>query len=98
MESPRQRSQSVHQAGVEFRRADPVAGRQGNWSTCATLQLHPQFRQDEAELPEWHAVIEALILICALGELTIFARISIMALNRNDIRDYNRRAKAQALN
>jgi hypothetical protein len=38
----------------------------------------------EAELPEWQAAIEALILVAYLGGPTMFARIAVMrALNRH---------------
>jgi hypothetical protein len=32
----------------------------------------------DAELPEWQAAIEALMLVVELGGLTMFARIGVM--------------------
>ena len=44
----------------------------------------------EAELPEWQAAIEALILVADLNGPTMFARIGIMrALNRDQVRQFN---------
>jgi hypothetical protein len=44
----------------------------------------------EAELPEWQAAIEALILVADLGGPTMFARIGVMrALNRHVERVFN---------
>jgi hypothetical protein len=44
----------------------------------------------EAELPEWQAAIEALILVADLNGPTMFARIGIMrALNRVRSRQFN---------
>jgi hypothetical protein len=44
----------------------------------------------EAELPEWQATIEALILVADLGGPTMFARIGVMkALNRSQVRQFN---------
>jgi hypothetical protein len=44
----------------------------------------------EAELPEWQAAIEALILVADLNGPTMFARIGIMrALNRGTVREFN---------
>jgi hypothetical protein len=44
----------------------------------------------EAELPEWQAAIEALILVADLNGPTMFARIGVMkALNRGQVRELN---------
>ena len=44
----------------------------------------------EAELPEWQAAIEALILVADLDGPTMFARIGVMkALNRRQVREFN---------
>ena len=44
----------------------------------------------EAELPEWQAAIEALILVADLGCPTMLARIGVMrALNRGHVREFN---------
>jgi hypothetical protein len=44
----------------------------------------------EAELPEWQAAIEALILVADLNGPTMFAHIGIMrALNRDQVREFN---------
>jgi hypothetical protein len=44
----------------------------------------------EADLPEWQAAIEALILVADLNGPTMFARIGVMkALNRGRVREFN---------
>ena len=44
----------------------------------------------ESALPEWHAAIEALMLVVELGGRTMFARIGVLrALNRGNIREFN---------
>jgi hypothetical protein len=46
--------------------------------------------QKEADLPEWQAAIEALMLVVELGGPTMFARIGVMqALNRGHLREFN---------
>ena len=46
--------------------------------------------REDAELPEWQAAIEALILVADLGGPTMFARIGVMrALNRGHVREFN---------
>jgi hypothetical protein len=44
----------------------------------------------EADLPEWQAAIEALILVADLNGPTMFARIGVMkALNPGRVREFN---------
>jgi hypothetical protein len=51
---------------------------------------------EEAELPEWQAAIEALMLVADLGGRTMFARIGVMrALNRHRVREFDPARKEQ---
>ena len=50
--------------------------------------------REDAELPEWQAAIEALILVVELGGPTMFARLGVMrALNRHHVQEFNPKRK-----
>ena len=63
------------------------------WPACLferCRHTHNCAAKREADLPEWQAAIEALMLVADFGGPTMFARIAVMrALNRHVARVFN---------
>jgi hypothetical protein len=81
-----------HRAGWSREFYEPIALPDG--TTVVTLRDAAGYitglPDAEAVVPEWHAAIEALMLVADLGGPTMFARIGmIRALNRHHVREFN---------